>query len=147
MGAPQSIVQNDDIVVFLYAGSSGAYRMIPIDGRELTEAQIYDFSWLGNSTGHWEGDVLVVESRGFSDQSWLGWAGWIHSKDMVVTERVWREEDTLHWIATVEDPMLLKPWTTHEARLPLNTDPTVFLWETPPCEELDLEHMVENTRG
>jgi len=147
MGPPQKIVQTDEELVFLYTGRALAYRVIHTDGRKLSEAQTYDFSWYGYSLGRYEDDRLVITSRGFNDQSWLGWPGWVHSADMVVTEEMWREGDVLHWQATVDDPMLLEPWVMNKRTLKLNTDPTAFLWETPPCEELDREHMVEDTRG
>ncbi|MFT7654036.1 MAG: hypothetical protein ACI9UU_003152 [Candidatus Azotimanducaceae bacterium] len=147
IGAPQQIVQNADTLVFLYTGQQGPYRVIHLDGRELSEAQHYDYAWYGYSTGEFDGDRLTIKSRGFNDQSWLGWAGWIHSADMTVTETLWRDGDSLHWVATVEDTMLLEPWTTNEQTKTLNSDPSAFLWETPPCEEMDREHMVEDTRG
>jgi len=146
VGAPQQIVQSDDTMVFLYA-NQGEKRIVHIDGRKLIEAQIYDYSWHGYSVGRFESGKLIIETRGFNDQSWLGWAGWVHSADMVVTETLWVENEALHWVATVEDPMLLAPWTTNEQVKRRNPDPEVFLWEAPPCEELDREHMVEDTRG
>ena len=80
------------------------FRIIPTDGREHLPAQINDTSWHGYGIGHWEGDTLVIESVGFNDESWLGWAGYIHSWDMKVTERIRREGNVIHWEATVDDP-------------------------------------------
>ena len=44
-------------------------------------------SWMGQSVGRWEGDTLVVEVSGLSDQTWLDRSGTHHSYKMRVTER------------------------------------------------------------
>jgi hypothetical protein len=65
-----------------------------------------------------------------------------------VTERIRREGNTLHWEATVHDPMLLEPWTLDPVVRVLNPDPEAFLLGETPCEERDAEHIVDpNVRG
>lgn len=151
MGPPHKIVQTPAEVIFLYEtrfNGQAMYRVIPTDGREHHRLQIADTTWLGYSLGHWDGDTLVVETIGFNDQSWLAWMGYIHTWDMKVTERIHREGDTLHWVATVEDPMLLEPWTMDPVARVRNTDPEAFFWGAVPCEERDAEHIVDpNVRG
>ncbi len=151
MGPPHKIVQTPTEIIFLYEArfnDQAAYRIIPVDGREHHPLQVADTTWLGYSVGHWEGDTLVVETVGFNDQSWIGWPGYIHTWDMKVTERLHREGDTLHWIATVEDPMLLEPWTMDPIERKHVTDPDAFFWGAVPCEERDAEHIVDpNVRG
>jgi hypothetical protein len=34
---------------------------------------------MGYSVGRWEGDVLVVESNGYTDRSWLDFSGHPHT--------------------------------------------------------------------
>lgn len=148
MGPPQRIARDGDTLVLLYTGSDDTYRIIPTDGRDLSEEQLGDITWKGYSTGTFEGERLVITSKAFNDASWLGWPAWVHSNEMVVTETLWVEDDNLHWSATVEDPMLLEPWTTHTETRARTTDPDVFFWETPPCDEQDLEHIVDrDVRG
>ncbi len=152
MGPPGKIVQTPTEIIFMYEGSTNtgpaAYRIIPMDGREHHALQVADTSWLGYAVGHWEGDTLVIESVGFNDESWLGWTGYIHSWDMTVTERVRREGDTLHWEATVDDTMLLEPWTLNPIVRVVNPDPEAFFFSPTPCEERDAEHIVDpNVRG
>ncbi|MFP6829793.1 MAG: hypothetical protein VCC36_12280 [Gammaproteobacteria bacterium] len=152
MGPPGKIVQTPTEIIFMYEGSTNtgpaAYRIIPTDGRKHHALQVSDTSWLGYPVGHWEGDTLVIESVGFNDESWLGWTGYIHSWDMTVTERVRREGDTLHWEATVDDTMLLEPWTLNPVVRIVNPDPEAFFFSPTPCEERDAEHIVDpNVRG
>jgi len=152
MGPPGKIVQTPTEIIFMYEGSTNtgpaSYRVIPTDGRKHHPLQIADTSWLGYPIGHWDGDTLIIESVGFNDESWLGWTGYIHSWDMTVTERIRREGDTLHWDATVDDTMLLEPWTMNSVERVINPDPEAFFFGPTPCEERDAEHIVDpNVRG
>jgi hypothetical protein len=151
-GPPDKIVQMPTEIIFLYDSrvnyGPAAYRVIPTDGREHHPLQIADTSWMGYGVGRWEGDTLVIESVGFNDESWLGWTGYIHSWDMTVTERIRRDGNTLHWEATVDDTMLLEPWTLNSAERQLNPDADAFFFGSTPCEERDAEHIVDpNVRG
>lgn len=152
VGEPQKIVQTPTEIVFFYESGTNegpaTNRIIPTDGRKHDPLQIADTSWMGYSIGHWEDDTLVIESVGFNDESWLGWTGYIHSWDMTVTERVRREGDTLYWEATVNDTMLLEPWTMDPQERVLNPNPEAFFFGETPCEERDAEHIVDpNVRG
>jgi hypothetical protein len=148
MGPPAQIVQTPKEMVFLYVsppaeGWGDAYRVIPTDGRAHTPLDDLDGTWKGESIGHWEGDVLVVDTIGFNDTSWLDITGYFHSENMHVIERMRREGDTLTWQATVEDPdVLVKPWTMNARTLRLNPDPKAVVTETLPCVERDLSHLV-----
>ncbi len=149
MGPPHKIVQNEGELVFLYSQlypEGDVYRIIPTDGREFDQLQRDDWTWYGHSLGHWEGDTLVIESVGFSNESWLNWAGWTHSSDMRVVERITREGNALHWEVTVYDPVMFQePWHLHEETRWLNTDENVWVYPALPCEELDSERIVDPT--
>lgn len=146
LGSPDKIVQSANEMVFLY--ENGVYRIIPTDGREHDESQINDTVPNGYSVGHWDGDTLVVQTIGFDDATWLGWTGYIHTNEMKVTEKLTRKGDTLHWVATVEDPMLQEPWTMEPEEHKLNTDPKAWFWGTIACKERDAAHIVDrNVRG
>ena len=68
---PFKIVQTPDLLVVLYE-SLTMFRQIFLDGRAHPEDP--QPSWMGYSIGRWEGDVLVVETIGFNDKTWLdGW--------------------------------------------------------------------------
>jgi hypothetical protein len=72
-------------------------------------------TYMGHSTGKWEGEALVVDTIGFNDKTWLDRVGHRHSEDLHVIERFRRvNHDTLQDDITVEDPKALtKPWNTH----------------------------------
>lgn len=81
---PYKIVQTPELVVILYE-SQTMFRQIFVDGRELPKDP--EPSWLGYSVGRWDGDVLVVQTVGFNDQTWLDGLGHPHSEEMRLTER------------------------------------------------------------
>jgi len=66
---PRKVLQTRDVIVTLYEGNSGV-RQIFIDGRPLPDEDAVPW-WYGYSTGHWEGDTLVVETTRFRDGGWL----------------------------------------------------------------------------
>jgi len=69
-------------------------------------------SWMGQSVAKWDGDVLVVDSKGFNDSTWFDRAGNFHSDQLHVVERFARTApDLLSYEATIEDPAVFtRPW-------------------------------------
>ena len=140
MGPPTQIVQTPGQVVFLY-GLSNLFRVIPTDGRPHRADA--DPSYMGDSTGRFEGDTLVVDVTNFNDDTWLGSDGYFHTENMHVVERLTRKGDTLTWNATVEDPgVFTKPWDMTPRTMRLNPNPKALLEEDPPCLEQDGPHIV-----
>ena len=86
---PYKIVQTPELIVVLYE-SLTMFRQIHLDGRELPKDP--QPTWMGYSIGRWEGDVLIVESSGFNDKTWLDGAGHPHSEAMRLTERFKRRD-------------------------------------------------------
>jgi hypothetical protein len=82
-------IQSPDEIVVLHE-LDGTYRQIYLDGRPLPQDP--NPSWLGYSTGHWEGNTLVVETAGFNDKSWLDSSGHGHSEALHLTERYTRRD-------------------------------------------------------
>ncbi len=72
--------------------------------------------WLGDSTGRWEGDTLVVETVNFNDRTWIDRRGVPHSDQLRVVERIRRSnENELIVDITVEDPIAFtEPWTSRK---------------------------------
>jgi hypothetical protein len=69
-------------------------------------------TWMGQSVGHWEGETLVVDTKGFNDQTWFDKAGDFHSDMLHVVERFTPlSADALNYEATIEDPQTFsRPW-------------------------------------
>jgi hypothetical protein len=103
-------------------------RIVPLDRRPPSD----NFhSYMGYSAGRWEGDSLVIETRGFTNKTAL--AGTRHTDKLHVVERLTRTaEDTITYEATVTDPdTWTAPW---KVSVPLTTQPgyQVFPYE---CHE------------
>lgn len=147
IGSPNKIVQTATEVVFLYQRHN-TFRAIPTDGRPHDPIRSVDLTSYGDAVGTWEGDVLVIDVVGFNDETWLDWAGYPHSNNMRVVERLRRDGHTLSWQVTVHDPdMLLEPWIMPLETRTLNPDPKAVLQEDLPCEDRDLDHMVTRERA
>ena len=104
------IVQTPEHVVIVSEMITAA-RIVPLKATSpLPEAMR---PWTGDPAGRWEGDTLVVETRGLHPQ-----AGWrmpsrlYLSKDAVVVERFTRVSATeLRYDFTVDDPATFtRPW-------------------------------------
>jgi len=87
------------------------YRLIYTNGEPPLYGGIE--SWMGDSRGRWEGDVLVVEVSDQNDQTWFDAAGNFHSDALHVTERfTLRDVNTIDYEATIDDPdVFTQPWT------------------------------------
>lgn len=142
IGPPDKIVQTARELVFLYEDVSGPFfRIVPL--RAGVNRADDSESYLGDATGHWEGDTLVVVTRNFNDLTWLTDDGAFHSTDLVVTERLTRRGNEIEYLAVADDPKVLaEPWELRPRRMVL-TD--VEMAEPAPCVEQDLEHMVDDS--
>ena len=86
-GVPFEIVQSPTRIAWLYE-LMWTFRSIPVDGRPVPDAP--EPSFFGTPVGRWDGESLVIESRGFKEeQSWLDDDAHPHSEEMTVVER-WR---------------------------------------------------------
>ncbi len=106
----RKIVQTSGLVVFL-AERNASYRQVYTDGRPLPADM--NPTWNGYSTGHWDGDTLVIETRGLLDGQWLDRSGSPLTDAAKMTERIRRPNyGTLEVQLTVDDPKAYtKPWT------------------------------------
>ena len=70
-------------------------------------------TWMGKSTGAWDGNVLVITTIGMNGKTWLDRAGNFASADVKVTERfIPVDSDHIRYQATLEDPKTYsRPWT------------------------------------
>ncbi len=102
---PWRIVQTDTHIFFLFEGNIHSYRQIFIDGRDFPPPDDLDPTWYGYSIGHFEGDTLVVETKGYNDKFWFDFQGHPHTDQMTTVERYTRMPDgNLDVQTTVTDP-------------------------------------------
>jgi hypothetical protein len=99
---PHKIVQTPELVLVLHEENQ-TFREIFLDDREPVEDA--EPRYMGYSTGRWEGDTLVVSTRGFKDRHWLDAMGHPSSSQLRLTERYRRlDAGRLEVEVTVDDP-------------------------------------------
>lgn len=101
---PLKIFQSAQELAIFYE-ADGSFRQIHTDGRKLPEDPFP--SWMGYSSGHWDGDTLVVQSNGYNDRTRFS-GGYPHSDQMVLEERFHRRDyGHLDIDITITDPVML----------------------------------------
>lgn len=105
---PFQIIQSERDVFIAYQ-FAGAVRDIYMDSPGSSQVD----SWMGWSVGRWEGDTLMVDVTGLSDQTWFDRAGSHHSYQLHVVERYTMVgPNHIDYEATIEDPLVLtEPFT------------------------------------
>jgi hypothetical protein len=141
--APWKIVQAPGFLVILYEAFN-LWRQVFLDGRQLRPDA--NPTWLGYSTGRWEGDTLVVDTRGFNGKAWLDQTGRPTTDAPHVVERFMRRDfGHMRIEVTIDDPKAYtRPWTvTEDVRLLPGGEPLEFI-----CNEnnRDLDHLPSTRR-
>jgi hypothetical protein len=93
-------------IVMIFEGATHIWREIYMDGRKFPEGDQLNPTYLGYSVGRWQDkDTLIVENKGFNENTWLDYFGHPHTDKMEVTERWTRpNKGQLRYEATVNDP-------------------------------------------
>ena len=113
----QFVEDHDRERIFVLIGSGNRnHRIIYNDGRPFTGAVGGDDDnplYYGRARGEWDGDTLVVESRGFNEDFWFSNGGLPHTSHLRLVERFTRvDHDTLEYEVTIDDPgAYTRPWT------------------------------------
>jgi hypothetical protein len=85
---------------------SHQYRVIPVDGRPHVGRDIH--LWMGDASGHWEGNTLTVETTNFNDKTWWDMAASFHSDAQRTVEHFTIvDAQTISYDITIEDPKVL----------------------------------------
>jgi hypothetical protein len=125
------------------------WREIWMDGRPLPAATDVDPKWNGFSVGRFEGDVLLVQSVGFDERSWVDKFGYPHSEQMRLEERYRRvDAATLELVITLTDPVVYtRPWISDTKRFTLNRDKARG-WDEQiycvPSEEFPFQRLIQS---
>ncbi|MGH9146661.1 MAG: hypothetical protein ACRD1Q_08130 [Vicinamibacterales bacterium] len=110
MAYGMEVMQSKDRITF-FSELNDAMRRVYVDGRKPTAKILDDPTYAGYSTGHWEGDTLVVDTIALSTKSFIDGSS-PHSEEMTIKERIrFIAPGVLEDRITVTDPKaLLKPW-------------------------------------
>ncbi len=152
-GPPARIFHTDNDITMIYrGGSDGAggyaeFRMVPINNElKHDPARANSYTYMGYTIARWEGDTLVLDSIGFTDETWLARGGWIHSDQMRVIEKFTRTGNQMRYEVTVEDPeMFLQPWVMPPVTLRASGNNTIIA-ERGACSETELEQVSSQER-
>jgi hypothetical protein len=100
------IMQDEQKITF-FSEHQDALRRVYLDGRKPSPQVLNDPTYAGYSTGHWEGDTLVVDTVALSAKSFIDGSS-PHSDQMTVHERIRLiEPGVLEDQITVNDPLAL----------------------------------------
>lgn len=106
-------IQHTKDKITIYGELNDVYRRIWLDGRRPLQRVLDDPTFAGYSTGHWEGDTLVVETVAIREDALFDSFS-PHSDQFTVTERIrFISPGVLEDRITVTDPRaLLEPFTS-----------------------------------
>jgi hypothetical protein len=104
-------------------------RIVPLDGRPHAPANLR--SYMGDPIGHWEGNMLVVETTNFIGGHLgvgLNGNGPPYSDELKLVERFTRTSDkTIQYEVTITDPVTYTtPWTV---AFPITKEPGYQIFE------------------
>ena len=141
-GVPFKIVETPGLMLILYE-QLGRHRQVFTDGR--THPVDPQPAWFGYAIGKWDGDVFVIETRGFNDKTWLDDSGHPHSDAMKTTERFRRIDfGHMEMQITIDDSKFYtQPFT---ATIPFELLPDTDLLEDVCDNEKDAER-IRNSVG
>src|ERR1700730_4541535 len=101
---PIEIIQAPTRVAILFEAWN-VFHVVPTDGRGFSTN--IEPTWIGTSIGHWDGDTLVVEPKGFNGKTNLDTVGHPHSDQLRLTQRFTRRDARhLAYEVIVDDPVI-----------------------------------------
>jgi len=105
----QFLEQRDRQRIFaMMGGGNRNWRLIYTDAREQkgqVQGDADNPLYFGRAVGRWEGDTLVIDTKGFNERFWFSNGGLPHTAQLHLVERLMRPDfDTLRYDVTIEDP-------------------------------------------
>jgi hypothetical protein len=77
----------------------------------------------------------VIDSTNFTDSTWYGRGGLLHSADMHMIEKLTRKGDEILYQMTIEDPdYLIEPWVMPDRTLRARQGAPQIIHERANCE-------------
>jgi len=125
------MVQNNDALSIMFEQNTW-FHFVPTNPSFKWPADLPE-SWNGVSVGHWDGDTLIIETKGFNGYTRLDTSGHPHSKQMVMTNTFTRtDSNTIQHTVTVHDPvMYTQDWMN------------VRTWRLKPANDVIMEYSCE----
>jgi hypothetical protein len=114
----QFLEQRDRQRVFVMMGGGNRnWRLIYTDGREQkgqVQGDADNPLYFGRAVGRWDGDSLLVDTKGFNERFWFSNGGLPHTNQLHLVERFSRPDfDTLRYDVTIDDlGAYTRPWST-----------------------------------
>ncbi len=107
-------VPNQKVIYIMDVGGPHTFRTIYMDGRAHPTGNALVPSFYGHSIGHWEGEVLVIDTVGINERAWMNRDGIPHTDRLHLIERVSRPDfNTLKYEVTIDDPgAFTRPWNS-----------------------------------
>ncbi len=104
------VVQTPGYFVMLYEYNHQT-RIIPTDGRPHVKPEFQFF--MGDSSGKWDGDTLVVDTTNQNGKTWFDMVGNYTTPAIHVVERITPvDSNTIKYQAVIDDPSTYtRPWT------------------------------------
>lgn len=124
---PWKVIETPISIVIIYEAFT-YWRQIFTDGRGVDPNALP--TWMGYSTGTWESDTFVVETRGFNGKVWLDQLGRPSTDQLHVTERFTRTSyGHMTLDVTIDDPgAYTAPWSASEVvRLRPDWEPIEYI--------------------
>jgi hypothetical protein len=103
-------------IFVMNGGGNHDWHYIYTDGRAQTgnlRGNADNPLFYGNAGGKWEGDTLVVDTRGLNEKFWFSNGGLPHTSQLHLVERFTRTNaNTLKYEVTIDDPgAYTRPWS------------------------------------
>jgi len=121
---PVEILQRPDRMGILYE-SNNVFHVVRIGE---PQPENLEATWMGHSVARWEGDTLVVDTRGFNGKTYIDTAEHPMSPDMVVTERIrYLDANRLAYQVRWVDPvMYTEPFENNRIFVRMDADAELY---------------------
>jgi len=87
---PYKLVETPTLIVMIHESDTPGVRQIFMDGRGHPRDP--NPTWQGHSIGRWDGDMLVIDTTGYNDKTWLSLSGIPHTEKLHTVERIRRPD-------------------------------------------------------